>query len=325
VVRSDQKGMEEVQKIREALTGGKPILSESQVDLIKRHTTFLGEDGEAAMRGIQEEAMKTVRLPADIAKLIESYCKDLTRRVALRELLIDLETEKEPERLRQLESMEAEVNKFKAAMAQGNMADLMRVKRTLPARLGKYLEDMKADEGEGISSDVTEKWRDMALGFTKDAMEYLSGFGEGARTAEEDALGPLRRAIGKVAVLSEAATKGVVEPDEMELRNLAKKLGAIKKELMTMGRELMVNQSAAIATEDHELVSEAEEAIRVNQRTIKAALRGLGAASDISEASSLNALPPPPPLRPVMGNLAAPHGLHEPSPQEQPPLEREGN
>jgi hypothetical protein len=31
-------------------------------------------------------------------------------------------------------------------------------------------------------------------------MEYLSGFGEGARTAEEDALGPLRRAIGNVAV-----------------------------------------------------------------------------------------------------------------------------
>ncbi len=96
----------------------------------------------------------------------------------------------------------------------------------------------------------------------------------------------------------------MVEPDETELRNLAKKLGAVKKELMTMGRELMVNQSAAIATEAHELVSEAEEAIRVNQRTIKAALRGLGAASDISEASSLNALPPP--LRPVMGNLAAP-------------------
>jgi hypothetical protein len=78
VVRLDQKGMEEVQRIREALAGGKPVLSESQVDLIKRHTTFPGEDGEAAMRGIQEEATKTVRLPADIAKLIENYCKDLT-------------------------------------------------------------------------------------------------------------------------------------------------------------------------------------------------------------------------------------------------------
>ncbi len=175
MLQSDQKGMEEVQRIREALAGGKPILSESQVDLIKRHTTFLGEDGEAVMQEIQEEATKTVRLPADIAKIIESYCKDLTRRVALRELSNDLEKGKERERLMQLESMEAEVNKFKAAMAQGNMADLMRVKRTLSAQLEKCLEDIKADEGVGISSDATEKWRKATLGLTKDAMEYLSG------------------------------------------------------------------------------------------------------------------------------------------------------
>jgi hypothetical protein len=125
-------------------------------------------------------------------------------------------------------------------------------------------------------------------------MEYLSGLGRDVGTAEEDALGHLRRTIGKVATLGEAVTKGVLEPEEGELRDLAKRLGAVKKELMSMGRELMVNQPATTATEAHELVSEAEEAIRVNQRTIKAALRGLGAAWDISEASSLNVLPPPP-------------------------------
>jgi hypothetical protein len=190
VVRSDQKGMEEVQRIREALAGGKPVLSESQVDLIKWHTTFLGEDGKAAMRGIQEEATKTVCLPADIAKLIESYCKELTQRVALRELSIDLEKDKEHERLRQLESMEVEVNKIKAAMAQGNMADLMRVKRTLLAQLGKYLEDIKADEGEGVSSDIAGKWRDAALGLTKDAMEYLSGLGRARGQRKKMPLAP---------------------------------------------------------------------------------------------------------------------------------------
>jgi hypothetical protein len=116
-----------------------------------------------------------------------------------------------------------------------------------------------------------------------------------------------------------------LEPDEGELHDLAKKLGAVKKELMTMSRELMVNQPAATAMEAHELVSEAEEAVRVNQRTIKAALRGLGAASDISEARSLNVLPPPPPLRPVIGNLAAPTWPLRASPQERPPSEREAN
>jgi hypothetical protein len=56
--------------------------------------------------------------------------------------------------------------------------------------------------------------------------------------------------------------------------------------------------------EAHELASEAEEAIKASQKTIKAALRGLGAASDISEAGSLDT--PPPPRRPTMGSLAAP-------------------
>jgi hypothetical protein len=41
--------MEEVQRIREALAKGEPVLPESQVELIKHHTAFLGEDGEAVL------------------------------------------------------------------------------------------------------------------------------------------------------------------------------------------------------------------------------------------------------------------------------------
>ncbi len=50
------------------------------------------------------------------------------------------------------------------------MALLMSVKRVLSALLKKYLEEIEADEGEGVSSDVTGKWRKTALGLTKDAM-----------------------------------------------------------------------------------------------------------------------------------------------------------
>jgi hypothetical protein len=247
------------------------------VELIKHHTVFLGEDGEAVMWEIQEEATKTVRLPADIARIIDNYCKDLTRRVGLRELSNDLEKDKERERRAQLETMEAEVSNFKAAKAEGNMADLTRVKGVLSAQLRKYLEDIEADEGDGISSDATGKWREAALGLTKDAMDYLNGMGRDVGAESEDALGPLRQAIGKVASLGEAVAVGVIEPDEEELRDLAKRLGAVKRELMAMGMGLMVNQPPAMATEAHKLISEAEEAIRASQRTIKAALRGLGA------------------------------------------------
>jgi hypothetical protein len=194
--------------------------------------------------------------------------------VGLRELSNNLEKDKERERLAQLEAMEAEVSKFKAAKAQGNIADLTRVKGALSAQLKTYLEDIEADEGEGISSDVTGKWKKAALDLTKDAMEYLSGMDRDVGAEDEDALGPLRRALGRVASLSEAATIKVLEPEEGGLRDLAKRLWAIKRELMTLGRGLMVSQPPASAMEVQELVSEAEEAIRSSQRMMKAALRG---------------------------------------------------
>ncbi len=147
------------------------------------------------------------------------------------------------------------------------------------------------------------KWKKTALGLTKDTMEYLSRMGRDVGAEGKGALGPLRRALGRVASLGEAVTKGVIEPEEGELCDLAKRSGAIKRKLMTLGKGLMVNQPPATAKEAHELISKAEEAIRSSQRTIKAALRGLGAASDISEASSLDV--PPPLQRPVMGSLAA--------------------
>jgi hypothetical protein len=130
--------------------------------------------------------------------------------------------------------------------------------------------------------------------------------GENPASGPDDALRPLRKAIGKIASLTEAVTTGVQEPDEEELRDLARKLGAAKKDIMTMSRGLVVNQSATLATEAHELASEAGEAIRVSQETIKAALSGMGAASDISEISCLAGVPRPPLARPAMGNLAPP-------------------
>jgi hypothetical protein len=161
-------------------------------------------------------------------------------------------------------------------------------------------------EQEGLSPDVVEKWKQAALDLTEDVMKYVGQLGTNPASAPEGVLGPLRQAIGKIAALSEAVTLGVQEPDEEELRDLAKRLGAAKKELMAMGRDLMVNQPADTATEAHELVSGAGEAIKASRETIKAALRGMGAASDISEISCLAGLPRPPLARPSMGNLAPP-------------------
>jgi hypothetical protein len=101
-------------------------------------------------------------------------------------------------------------------------------------------------------------------------MEQLNGIGRDVSAEGEDALGPLRRVLGEVASLSEAVTLGVSKPGEGGLRD--KRLGAVKKELMALNRKLIVSQPPASAMEVHELASEAEEAIKASQKTIKAAL-----------------------------------------------------
>jgi hypothetical protein len=101
IVRSDQKGMEEVQRIREALAWGRSVFTEVQQDLIRQQSNLLGEDGVAVMRAIQEDAALAGRLPADVAKIIEKCCQDLGRRMAQLEKSNEVEREREPQRLLQ--------------------------------------------------------------------------------------------------------------------------------------------------------------------------------------------------------------------------------
>jgi hypothetical protein len=65
----------------------------------------------------------------------------------------------------------------------------------------------------------------------------------------------------------------------------------------------MVGQSASVATEATRLADEANEAIKSSRELIRAALRGLGVASDISEASGPTRAQQPHPTRPVVGNI----------------------
>ncbi len=140
----------------------------------------------------------------------------------------------------------------------------------------------------------------------KEAVEFFKHFSEGDPTSKpEDSLGPLRRAIGAATHLAEAVTKEVQDPSEERLRDLARKLGAVKKEIMAMSKSLMVGRSASLATEAHGLASNAGEVIKSSRETIKEALRGLGVALDISEVSGPTRAVRPHPTRPVLGNLNA--------------------
>jgi hypothetical protein len=61
-------------------------------------------------------------------------------------------------------------------------------------------------------------------------------------TRPEDSMAPLRRAIDAATHLTEAVAKEIQDPSEERLRDLARKLGTAKKEIMGLSRSLMVGR-----------------------------------------------------------------------------------
>jgi hypothetical protein len=121
LVLSDQKGLEEIQRIRTVMADGCPVLTEAQRDLIKRQTALLGEDRDAIIQDIQGEAEAGGRLPADISRVIGKCCQELNRRVASLERSNEVQRLREPERLQQVEAMREQVTRYADAKGKGAM------------------------------------------------------------------------------------------------------------------------------------------------------------------------------------------------------------
>ncbi len=128
------------------MEGGNPVITEAQQELIKKHAALLGDDGDAIIQDIQEEAEKAGKLLADIFKLIESCCRDLGKRAAIQELSNEMIREREPERLVQVEAIREQVTRYNGARASGDNAALARIKPTLQELVDKYMADVNKDE-----------------------------------------------------------------------------------------------------------------------------------------------------------------------------------
>jgi hypothetical protein len=77
-----------------------------------------------------------------------------------------------------------------------------------------------------VSSNITGRWSKVAVDLTKDTVEPLDKIGRDVDAEEKDALGLTREAP---------------ESEEEGLRDFARRLGAAKREVMALNRELMVS------------------------------------------------------------------------------------
>jgi hypothetical protein len=124
-----------------------------------------------------------------------------------------------------------------------------------------------------------------------------------AHSGVTDRLAPLKSVIEQGTYIMQAVTREITDPNETILRGFSKQLGNSKKDIMALSKDLVVDQPADVAMEATRLAGEACDAIKASRESIRAALRELGAASDISEASGPIRAQLPPSVRPVMGNI----------------------
>jgi hypothetical protein len=308
LMRSGPKNLDEIQRIRAAMEGGSPVITGAQRELIKKHAALLGEDGKAIIQDIEEEAGKAGKLPADVFRLIDSCLHALGQRAMRQELSNEVIKEREPERLVQVEAIREHATRLIGARASGNNAALESVKQALLGLVEKFMADMDRDKEDGLDPDTARAWKDQVHDIVDEAKLVQDGRdGDGAAppapAEPADCLAPLRLAIRLATHTMEAVAREIQDPDETTLRGLAKHLGSSKKEIMALSRSLMVGQAASVATEATRLANEAGEAIKTSRELIRTALRGLGVASDISEASGPTRAQRPLPTKPMLGDL----------------------
>jgi hypothetical protein len=175
--------------------------------------------------------------------------------------------------------------------------------------VGEFMEAVDKDKDDGLDLDTARVWKDQVHEIATQAKldqppeGSRSKAGPTASVGAADRLAPLRSVIEQATYTMEAAAKEMQDPDETILRGFGRQLGNSKKEIMAISKGLTKDQSASVAVEATRLAGEACGAIKASRELIRTALRELGAASDISEASGPTRARWPPSMRPAVGNI----------------------
>ncbi len=309
-MRSGQKNLDEIQRIRVALEGNSPVVTGTQRELINKYAALLGEDGKAMIEVIEEEAKKPGKLPADVFRLIDSCLHSLGQRAKKQDLSNEVIKQREPERLMQVEAIREHTTMLAGAWLNGDNATVESIRQATLVLVGKFMEAVDKDNDDSLDLDTARVWKDQVHEIAVQAkLDQPPEGGGGSRvgptapTGAVDRLAPLKSAIELATHTMEAAAKEMQDPDETTLRGFGKQLGNSKKEIMAVRKNLMMDQSVGVAMEATRLASEACDAVKASRESIRAALRGLGAASDISEASGPTRAQWPPPARLAVGKI----------------------
>jgi hypothetical protein len=271
VVRSAQKGRDDIQKIRDAMDSRKPVITDYQRELIVKQANIIGEDGEAMIQDIENEALKTNQMAADIFKLIESCMASLNQKVRIQMQSDEVTRQKEPERLRQIEAIREQATMLLGSRLNGDKPSEESVVKTMRKLVNEYMAAVDQDKVDGLDPDTARLWKEQVQGIVAHAnldQPAASAGGSGPDQVPQveatDCLAPLKCAIDQARYTTFAVARELTDPEETVLRGFGKQLGSSKKEIMALSKDLAVGQPADVAMEATRLAGEACDAIKIS-------------------------------------------------------------
>jgi hypothetical protein len=269
----------------------------------------LGKDGKAIIEAIEEQAKAPDKLPADVFRMIETCLQSLKQRAKSQGLSNEVIKQKEPERLLQVEAIREHATMLHGARLNGDRPTEESIRQVALRLVREFMEAVDKDKEEGLDLDTARVWKDQVYEIATQAKldqppgDNSGGMMDSATTGRADHLAPLKSIIELATYTMEAAAKEMQDPNETILRGFSKQLGNSKKEIMALSKDLVINQPTGVAMEASRLAGEACDTIKASREAIRTALRELGAASDISEASGPTRAQWPPLARPAVGNV----------------------
>ncbi len=164
VVRSAQKGLDDVQRIREAMEGRKPVITDGQRELIIKQANIIGEDGAAMVEDIEDAAANTSTkvLPADVFKMIDRCMASLSQKVKIRMQSDAITREKEPERLKQIEAIREQATMLHGCRLNKDRSTEESIARTMRSAMIEYMAAVDQDKEDGLDPDTARLWKEHA-------------------------------------------------------------------------------------------------------------------------------------------------------------------
>jgi hypothetical protein len=233
VIRSAQKNLDDIQRIRDAMEGHKPVIPDGQRELIIKQANIIGEDGVAMVEDIEDAAASTTikLLPADVYKMIDRCITSLSQKVKIRVQSDAITREKEPERLKQIEAIREQATMLHGCRLNKDRSTEESVAKTMRNAVIEYMTAVDQDKEDGLDPDTARLWKEQAqeivtlanldmpvAGTREDEPELVP------RVEAADCLAPLKDAIDQARYIADAVSKELTDPEETVLRGFGKQL-----------------------------------------------------------------------------------------------------